>query len=153
MANITIRPATDADCIALGATMRKEDRAEVASSSGMPPVAALRDCLAKSSHANTALVDGRVICMFGVAPHPEEWGSGFVWVLGSDLVVEHRRIFARLSRKYLASMLAIYPRLMNAVDARYTASVRWIEWLGFDLSEPVPIGKDGALFRVFEKRA
>ena len=106
-----------------------------------------------SSHAVTALdSEGRVICMFGVGSDGFLSDRGSPWLLGSDLVEAHWRLFVRLSRKYLAAILELYPNLANAVDARATTTVRWLEWLGFTVGDPTLPGRDGNMFRVFEMR-
>lgn len=150
MADVTLRPATDEDCIALAQTMRQEDRDEIAITAGGSTLDALRLSLARSSHAVTA-VDGvgRVICMFGVGSMGFLSIAGSPWLLGSDLVNDHWRLFVRLSRKYLAAILDLYPELENAVDARADRSVRWLASLGFTVDRPEPIGLGGAPMRRF----
>lgn len=149
-ANVTLRPATDEDCIILAATMRQEDRDEIAITFGKSPLAALRLSIARSSHAVTAVDgDGRVICMFGVGSEGFLSNRGSPWLLGSDLVDVHWRLFVRLSRKYLAAILDLYPELDNAIDARADRSVRWLSSLGFTVERPEPIGLHGAPMRRF----
>ncbi len=146
--------ATDAHALDMAPRLRAADREEVAASSGRSPLEALRYSLAASSHAVSALDPvGRVVCMFGVGVVDLMGGVGAPWLLGSDLMADHRREFARRSRAYLPLMLAHYPNLENAVDARHVEAIRWLEWLGFTIGDPKPIGRSGAMFRPFEMRS
>lgn len=130
--------------------MRQEDRDEIVISFGKSPLDALRLSLARSSHAVTAVNgEGRVICMFGVGSLGFLSKAGSPWLLGSDLVNDHWRLFVRLSRKYLAAILDLYPELDNAIDARADRSVRWLSSLGFTVERPEPIGLRGAPMRRF----
>ncbi len=150
MADVTLRPATDADCVALAATMRQVDRDEVEATDGGTPLAALRTSMRHSSHAVTATDgEGRVLCMFGVGAWGFMSNTGVPWLLGSDLLDRYWRLFVRLSPKYLAAILDLYPELENLIDARSTRAIRWLKWLGFTVALPEPIGKNGELMRRF----
>lgn len=150
---VTVRAATDADCVALAASMRRADVEECAVSSGLAPLDALRDAMSQSSHANAAVDgDGRVICIFGVGQIGFLSDIACPWMLCSDLVEDHWRLFVRRSRGYLAAILALYPHLVNQVDARQVAAIRWLRWLGADIGPALPIGRGGALMHVFELR-
>jgi GNAT superfamily N-acetyltransferase len=143
-------PATDAHAVELARTMRAVDVAEVEAMCGKSPLEGLRLSLKSSSHAVTALdANGRVICMFGVCSMGFLSNEGCPWLLGSDLIATHWRQFLRRSRKYLAAMLELYPELANSVDARAVQSVRWLQWLGFTVDRPEPVGVDGAPLRRF----
>ena len=147
---VTLRPSDAADCAELSVTMRAEDFATVAELVDADPLKSLQMRLGASSHALTALdKHGYVICMFGLASMGDKGASGAPWLVGSDLIENHRVLFARLSKKYLAAMLQLYPVLENAVDARKTNSVRWLRWLGFDVGPALPLGKFGAPFRPY----
>ncbi|MBN9089161.1 MAG: hypothetical protein J0J01_19825 [Reyranella sp.] len=150
---VTLRLATDADCIALAATLRAVDVAQIAATGEATPLEAMRRSLAGSSHAVTALTsDGRVICIFGVG------GAGFLslaacpWLFGSDLIDARWRLFARLSRKYLVAMLDLYPWLSGYVAAQHWSAIRWLEWLGFHVGRAQPIGRNGKTLRPFNLR-
>jgi hypothetical protein len=143
MSNVIMRPATEADCVALAPHLRTGDLAEIASTSQLGPLGELRSSLAQSSHAVTAaLPDGRIICMFGVGSIGFLSTEGSPWLVGSDLVDVHWREFVRRSRKYLGAMLELYPTLANAIDARQADAIRWLRWLGFSVSQPIHLYGD-----------
>lgn len=132
--------------------MRADDIAEVAASSGRSPQEALAFSLRKSSIARTAVINGRPELMFGVGDINVLTRIGAPWLLGTDAVTEHYVAFLRGSVDWRDQLLGRYDLLINAVDDRNSASKRWLRWLGFKLGEPLPIGRDGTLFRVFELR-
>ena len=149
--NIEIVPARAAHVRSIARRMRQADRDEVAAASGKTPGEALMFSLRKSSLAWTAIVDGRPEVMFGVGDLNILAGIGAPWLLGTDAVERHYRQFLRRSVGWRGQLLARYPVLRNFVDDRNTVSKRWLEWLGFKLSDPVIFG--GHTFRSFELRS
>jgi len=131
--------------------MRQADRDEVMASSGSSPREALEFSLAKSSEAYTVMIGGRPEVMFGVGDLNILAGVGAPWLLGTDAVEDHAREFLRGSIEWRNQLLSRYPTLRNFVDARNTASVRWLRWLGFKLFDPVEMG--GHEFHLFELRS
>lgn len=142
------RPAP-ADAITLAATMRAQDVAEVHATGRTDLLAVIEEGIARSTMCWAAYVDGELAAIFGCAP----FGSmldprGVPWLLGTDLIPRHRRIFVRESRPYIARMLAAYPSLINAVHAENTVAVAWLRRMGFHLEPATPI-HTGAMFHVF----
>jgi hypothetical protein len=147
-AEITITPARPSHIRTIADRMRTADRDEVFAASGRSPLSALTFSYRHSSLAWTALFDGRPEVMWGVGDINILTGIGAPWLLGTDAVEENFRGFLRISRDWPAQLLNRYGLLRNFVDARNTVSLRWLEWLGFRLFEPVEI--NGHPFRLFE---
>lgn len=123
---------------ALAPRLRKGDLAEIAASSGMDPEYALLLGMGLSDPAYTWLYKGKPLAMFGVAPDPARPGVGIPWLLAAKGAERHKSYFVRQSRKYMAEMLERYAVLENWVDARNTASIQWLSWVGFALAEVDP---------------
>lgn len=132
--------------------MREADRQEVMASSGATPHRALMFSIEKSSVAWTALVDGQPEVMFGVGDLNVLTATGAPWLLGTDAVDRNFRLFLRQSVSWRGKLLDRYSVLRNFVDDRNEVSKRWLSWLGFTLSDPMPIGVNGEMFRLFEMR-
>jgi hypothetical protein len=79
-------------------------------------------------------------------------GSGVVWLTGTDLINDAPIEFLRLSRLVLEEMLQVYGHLWNYADSRHTKALQWLQWLGFDIYEPILIGPYGFPFHFFELR-
>lgn len=131
--------------------MRQADRDEVFAASGRSPADALIFSLRKSSHAWTAMIDGVPEVMFGVGDLNVLAGVGAPWLLGTDAVERHYVAFLRCSVGFRDQLLQRYSTLRNFVDVRNRASIRWLRWLGFTLSDPVALR--GHEFRLFELRS
>ena len=131
--------------------MRKADADEVHAASGRTPAGALVYSLRKSSHAWTALIDGRPELIFGVGELNVLAGIGAPWLLGTDAVETHYVAFLRHSVSFRDQLLRRYPVMRNFVDDKNKASKRWLKWLGAEFSDPVDV--KGHSFRLFELRA
>ncbi|WP_183736332.1 hypothetical protein [Rhizobium sp. BK275] len=147
-AEIAITPARPGHIREIAARMRTADREEVFAASGRSPLSALSFSYRHSSLAWTALFDGRPEVMWGVGDINILTGIGAPWLLGTDAVEENFRAFLRISRDWPAQLLSRYRLIRNFVDARNMVSLRWLEWLGFRLFEPVEI--NGHPFHLFE---
>lgn len=101
-------------------------------------------------HAHAFLVDGKVVCIFGLNT-PSPWSThASPWMLTTPLMQENGVFFAKSSLKLWKHYLTVYETLGNHVDARYTKAIRWLEWCGCTIYPAEPIGPNGELFHYFE---
>jgi hypothetical protein len=167
---ITIRPATVQDAVALAANLRPEVRAE-AEGVYDDLVGGFAWGIMESAEAWVAVESGEIspdvnerpTCEFSQARILAAWGIvdegsllvpvGRVWCMTTPLVEQHRRHFARESRRIVSHWRRRYWRLHNEVDARNAASVRWLEWLGFRVGKPWQDDERGLMWRSFEWQA
>ena len=147
---VELSPATEADARELAPLLRAPDRAEVLAL-GFEPIDGLLQSLRTSREAWTARSPEGIVCMAGVSPLSLIGHTGVPWLLGSDLVANHRRAFMVETRRTIARWLTMFDVLRNVVDARYDAAIRWLAWLGFEIGDPLPMGN--GLFRVARKEA
>ncbi len=152
MAKAEVVPAEQRHIEELINTMREADRVELWAASRSTPEQALSNALRSSHQAWTGLIDGEVACMFGVVPQSWMHGTGYPWMLGSELIVTHQKLFLRRCRGQVQSMAQSFRYLHNYVDARNDKAIRWLEWLGFEIEEPEPWGVAGLPFRHFVMR-
>ena len=158
--DIQLHVATEAHARALAARMRPADAAEVSSSLGVGALEAVLASMAVSEVTWAAIFDGEVAGLFGVARLQDAPGTllggpdvGVVWLLTSSAVDGNRRAFLRYSRAILSALLQRYPILVNAIDARHVAALRWARWLGFTVSAAVPYGVEGLPFHPISIRS
>lgn len=131
---------------------RPADVLELQASSGTTPAEAMRAGMARSLYPTTGMLDGMPVCMFGATPYSILGGIGVPWLIGSAAMdsLQARKALLRASRVAFAEMRRQFPALLfNAVDDRNEAAQRWLAWLGFEIGEALPIGRDGEPFRVF----
>lgn len=121
--------------------MREADVREVWAASRSSPYSALRQSLEVCPSAKTGLVDGRVLCMFGVSRPTALSLVGVPWMLGTQEIESNARAFLRRSRQAVEDMKRQgFSVLANFVDARNTHAVEWLRWLGFTVNPAIPYG-------------
>ncbi len=137
----------------LAANLRQQDIDELRALGHDDLRKPIGDGVALSTWCYTALADGHVLAIFGVAPMGGLLDPrGVPWALGTDRIWPNRRALARASHGYIRRMLATYPHLTNIVHARNTAAVGWLQRVGFKLHDAQPVAPHGEMFHVFEKR-
>lgn len=145
----SVRRSVADDIVEIAPRMRQQDVDELWASSRSTPVEALVMSLECSDFTFTGVINGRPECMFGLSIVSHVTGHGSPWFLGTDEILNHRRDFLRASVQWRDMFLARASDLRNCVDDRNEVSKRWLRWLGFELTDPVPMGYDGAMFRMF----
>ena len=151
MVDIVIRPTETGDAALLAANLRACDREELQAVGYWDALAPIADSVRTSALCWTALADGELACIIGVAPLDESTGAP--WMLGTPLLDAHARVLVRKTPEYIARMLGAFPHLLNFVHAENTTSVHWLRRLGFTLHAATPYGARGEMFHQFEMRA
>lgn len=92
---------------------------------------------------------GVPVCVYGVADY-ESFGAP--WMLGTPLISVYPVEFMKHSKRVVDRMLTSYRVLVNVVDSRNVAAIRWLKALGFNFNkeEPALLGKTGVPFYYFE---
>lgn len=138
MATFEIVRATEEHARAL--ELRPRDAAE-AQILGHEAAEAAAFCVRESSQAWTWLVDGIPACIFGVRSITMLTGDYEAWFASSPLVERHRFAFIRGCKKLMPAFAAEFPGLSGICDARYTQSLEWLRWLGFQVEPGAPFCK------------
>jgi hypothetical protein len=147
-----IIPATEAHAREIAPRMRVSDVEEVFAATGRGRLSALLYSLERSDFSYTIEFDGRPETMFGCGTSNLIGKVGAPWLLGTSALEHHRRHFLGGSRFWIEKMKDEYAVLRNIVDDRNTVSKRWLQWLGFTLSEPQATGYEQLPFRIFEMK-
>lgn len=129
--------------------MRAADALEVWEMSGQTPIVSIEKGLKLSRYSSVALVNGIPCAVFGLVIVDILTGTGVPWLLGTDYAVKHRRVFLENCKQGLDQMLQTCPNLFNYVHAENKISVRWLKYMGFTIEDPVPMGRNGAMFHKF----
>lgn len=150
---VEVREVRLGDSIRLADKMRDQDRAELDAAGHTNHRRIVAESVGMSEWARTALVNGEITCIFGLARGGTMLDPfGVPWMLGTDLVARHRRVLARLAPAYIREMLRTHPRLVNTVHARNSVAVRWLERVGFSFGQEFLHPATGEPFIVFEMR-
>lgn len=147
---VDLRAVEPGDAEWFAARMRQSDKDELTAASGPDLERTLRLSVAHSRDmAAVAMLGDEPIALFGFAP----WGLmsqiASPWLVGTDALLKQGRALNRLGRDYCARATSEFPVLVNYVDVRNTASVRWLRGLGFKMDAPAPFGVEGRLFMRF----
>jgi hypothetical protein len=119
----------------LGFAMREADKLEVARSTGKTPYEAARLCVDESTVCYAGVINRKLAAIWGVTIPGLIDGHGYPWCLTTPVVDEHPRLFLRGSKFFLRRLVRLCPLLEVDVDAEYTAAIRWLKWLGFEIAE------------------
>lgn len=134
----------------LAVTLREADRTEILNM-GYPVKKALWRAFRNSVLCRTALVGGYVAAMWGLAIG---WRTdvsplsdlGVPWLHTSAAIEALPVAFIRESRKQVAAMRKLRPRLESHVAVEYLQAIKFIRMMGFTVEKPQPIGLNGARF-------
>lgn len=132
---IEYRDAKLEDVKELSKIMRQGDVDEVAASNGLTPYEALLLGY-KLSAAISVLEDGQIVAMYGCAHQGN--GVGSPWMLGSDRVPHLKKELLTRPVEWLKEVNKEIPLLVNYVDARNKAAIRWLKFLGFTFVRCIP---------------
>jgi hypothetical protein len=145
-----LRPS---DIWAVVADLRDADMAEITALVGEDGVfGAVVASAQTSTEAWTLVADDQPIAVFGVAP-ADMPAVGIPWMVGTPGVLRNRRAFMRLCKVYIPKMLALFPTLVNVVDARNLRAIAWLKHAGFSFGSPAPFGMEGLPFYPFSMKA
>lgn len=148
---IEVVDATPEHIRLLAADMKEED-AETTILLGSTPYKALWKAYRTSLFKKAAFINGKIAAMWGVAgTYLGE--KGYPWLLMSHAADEYPFRVAFCYRQELKKMLELFPVLEDWVHVGNTKSLRMLELMGFKMSSPQPLGKDGAMLVRAEKRA
>ena len=94
----------------------------------------------------------RLLCIGGAACAGPEAVVGVPWLLATPLLRRYALSLTREARLELRRMLRRWPLLVNVIDARQSACIKWLAALGFELRETAAL-KPGLPLLRFEMRA
>ncbi len=125
--------------------LRSGDRAEI-EALGLTAEEGLRLSLARALWADAYLIEGEVAAILGLGVPSMLGRVATPWLVTGRPVDRHRKAFLRLTRARLQEMRRGRELLVNHVHADYAQAVRWLAWLGFEITPARPFGPLGALF-------
>ena len=113
---------------------------------GCSPSSAAARLVPASREPASWLVDGEPACVFGISSYAALSTTGYPWIFYTPLVHHHRTHFIRRCREWMKVSMEEWRRLEAFVDPSDPSAVRWMQFMGFMLDEPEPMGPWGAVF-------
>lgn len=146
----SFRLATVEDAEVVAAAMRKEDREELLAYSGREPLEALLDAIDSGDPVFTVIINNEPVAFVGCGPIVRTPYS-YIWLLGTDTLVRDSRLFLRHSRSSVKTLFELTGAqyFVNHAHSANTVHLRWLEWLGAELQDEVPLGRNGEMFTGF----
>ena len=151
--DIEIVPASEDHIDFFVKVCREEDRNEALAGTGVPLRYALMEGIRHSLPTCwTTLARGEPHVIAGVGPHGDKPGVGLVWMVGSNVIESHPKLFHFHSLQLLKKMHNNYPTLSNVADTRNIVHIFWLRRLGFKFTKLHPEwGPLGLPFWEFER--
>lgn len=149
---VNVRSTYPGDIAELIVLMRESDRRELRAAHGdRSPHDIVREAYGLTPQPKTARTDdGHMLALFGVVPvGPILTAVGAPWMLATQRLDRYPSKLMSISRDYIAMMHERYPVMINYVDARNNASIRYLKRLGFTIDDPKPFGYAGLPFHRF----
>jgi len=139
---VEIRPTMPGDCWLVLTALRDAEVAELAAL-GHTSEECIRFGL-MFGNAQTVFINGKPAGIFGITEYPD---GNVPWACFTTAIDEHPITFLRACKRWRESVCGT---LIQHVDARNQEAVRWFKWLGFEVSEPEPLGVNGEPFHRVE---
>jgi ribosomal protein S18 acetylase RimI-like enzyme len=128
-----IRRASQEDVALVVSNIRASDVADIQAVSPLPPAEAVLHSFNASQRRLAFLAHGRCVGIGGIQ-FDDDQGNGSIWLIGTpEFDTYMSRGAARHSRAALAMITKNARTLYNFVDETNQATLRWLEWMGFDL--------------------
>lgn len=125
--------------------MREIDKLEV-SCFGYSPSKAVERSIQESDFCFTILSkDEKVMGIFGAGVSKEE---PLMWLLGTKELDRNPMTLLRHCQKWIYAIAEAYGSVSNWIHADNLVCLRWLQWCGAELSEPVEV--QGELLRKFK---
>jgi hypothetical protein len=89
--------------------------------------------VARSFVSYTGLYDASVGAIWGARCEGIFSDEAYIWLVCSELFEAHPITVLRHSRRAIEELRVYFKRLHGLVLADYVCSIRWLEWLGFEI--------------------
>jgi hypothetical protein len=145
---IRVRSAVLEDVDALKDNLSQADVEEIRISNGLSPEEALRTSI-EISQFKAVVENGRPIAVFGVYVPDLMTKEGAIWLLSTDDLEKISIRFAKQSRAFIDLLLVEIYCLYNFVYSKNHKALKLIRYLGAEIEEAVPYGRNGEYFNKF----
>lgn len=140
-----VRPSIETDARYIAERLRQADRDEL-DLWDVSPEEAMIAGYRNSLQPMTIISDAMPCAMFGVTEPIPGSGFGIVWLLGTDTLFSAKVPFLRQSSLWLHHCCRPFSAVGNWVDYRNTKHLRWLRWLGFEVTQEVIVKNVPVLF-------
>ena len=133
--NVEIVPASLWHAADLVGRMRPHEYATLARL-GEPEKVVAQE-LVKSFQAYAGMIDNKTVALWGAHVSGVFSDEAYIWLICTGLVDQHPITFLRHSKKILHALAPNFRRVYGVVHVDFDKSIRWLEWLGFQVDPAV----------------
>ncbi len=152
MTKYEVVPATIEHAIIIAEKMRQEDKDELWVAVHLRPFEGVMKLMMGSRDPKVGLVDGEVVCVWGVVRPFVLSDTGYPWMLATPAIFKNPLGILRRIKEQFDLIKERYELLENYGDVRNEHAHRWMKWLGFKRFSAVPWGVEQLPFYRFEIR-
>ena len=147
MSQLAISDLSKNDIFDLCQNVRQSDIDELQASCGLSPEDVLLKTYALDGVKLAFKVDSEILCAFGVTDLLDS--QGIPWMIASKNLSDNKKSFLKACKVIFPELKKHYQVMENYVDARNMDSIKWLEWLGFEVFDPVTFGLEKLPFHRF----
>jgi hypothetical protein len=130
--NIIFRTAERRDALTIVPFLRDRDRINLLRQGN--PTTIIEEVMEKSISNYVAEVDDTVAVLWGLHSAQLLDNSAYLWMLGTSIIEDYPIHFLRYSKAAVKLMGERYHLLYGEIEIDYNVSVRWLEWLGAEIT-------------------
>lgn len=97
---------------------------------------AIEQSVASSLFVQVVEIDGETAAIWGYGCASLTSGTALGWLLTTPVVDRYPVLFAKVSRRAVAFILARFPKVIVHVDIEHLRARAWLRWLGFKVLAP-----------------
>lgn len=127
-----------------------QDAHDVAQGPLMKQLTPLIGYMTMSDRTYVGIVDGEIVCVWGVLRQSLLSTRGYLWLLTTEKAEEHKFLLIRWSQRIIENLLKRYSALIGECVIEDERARRWMRFLGATFSHPegktIPfqiVGKNG----------
>ena len=135
----------------IACNMREADRVEIWASHNQTPENSVFEGVEISDYVSIALINGEPAALFGLVITNILASTGVPWLLGTNLMDDHKRVIVRYAHILTQQMNSKCHNLVNYVHTKNRKSIRLLKAVGFTVDDAAPYGVEGELFHMFHR--
>lgn len=90
-----------------------------------------------SSRTWAGLLDGRLVCMWGLIPPTLMSDTAYLWLITTKHLHGHEFLFIRHSQRAVKAMLEEFPEIVGHTLIENRRAIQWLRWLGAVFGPPI----------------
>lgn len=145
----SIKQPDAADLVYLAEHLRQSDQLELEAVGFSDPLAALKLSVSLSDvdYLKLICVDGVPLCIFGVVSRCLLSSEAEIWMLATNELYRYPKRLTLHSKLMVRIMLKRWRKLYNVIDVRSQLTIRWLQLIGFTMTETIEVKPGYPVFR------